>query len=849
MVLPPPNVTGILTFGHSLGGTLQDILVRWQRMKGIPTLWVPGVDHAGLATQMAVRKHLEKEGVDIHDLTEQELLARIDRWRNEKETYIRKQLTAHGFSLDWSHYVYTMSESYRMAVKTAFLRLYRKGVIYRAERMVNWDPKALTALSDLEVIPTETKGHLWYIHYPASDGGEGITVATTRPETMFGDVALAVGPDDKRHERMVGKTVLLPLTDRHIPVITDKAVDPEFGNGALKITPSHDPVDHEIALRHPELPSRRDVIDERGHLAGEFVPEKFRGMERFAARIAVIAELEEEGLLVEKQPYTHNVGYSERTDVPVEPRLSTQWFLDVSDMGRRALESVKEGRVKIHPDWWTKTYFHFMENLDDWCISRQILWGHSIPVWYCNDCGSYDAYEERPETCPKCGAKGLHQETDVLDTWFSSWLWPFATLGWPKETADLASYYPVSVLVTGSDIVFFWVARMIMGGLQFMDREPFPDVYLHGILTDREGRKLSKHLGNSPDPIEFIEKWGADTFRFAIVFPNPVDQGGYWDGQKMMEGARNFLTKTWNLVRFFRSVIPEGTLPASTLPSPGENLFDRWLLSRWTRVSGEVEEALAHYEFTRAASVLHQFLWHELADWYVEAQKDVLKGSEGDGARKASSSVALYVIEGTLRLLHPFVPHVTEELWHSLPHDGELLAEASWPVLPGVAAGTIDEGAEARVAALQELARSYRALRKEGGWPESARPKGYATPTTALAREILASKNERRALLQLSHLEDIEIIPAGEKREGALAAVVPSGEVFLPKHGGETGSRDAMVREQKMVQGLLDAAKTRLEDPVFRQRAPEKVVRETEQKVAELSERIKRIEQHLSEAR
>jgi valyl-tRNA synthetase len=804
---------------------------------------------------MAVRKHLEKEGVDIRKLSPGELFARIEGWRHEKETYIRKQLTAHGFSLDWSRYTYTMSEAYRRAVRTAFLKLYREGVIYRAERMVNWDPKALTALSDLEVIPTETKGSLWYIHYPSPDLEEGIVVATTRPETIFGDVAVAVGPEDQRHRAKVGKNVLLPLTDRKIPIISDKVVDPEFGNGALKITPSHDPADHEVALRHPELPSRRDVIDATGCLTGEFVPERFRGMERFAARKAVVTALKEAGLLVKEEPYTNNVGYSERSNVPVEPRLSTQWFVRMEQMGKRATDSVKEGRVRIHPDWWTKTYYHFMENLQDWCISRQIVWGHEIPVWYCDDCGAFDAFDTPPEKCPKCGSMKLHQDTDVLDTWFSSWLWPFATLGWPEKTSDLGSYYPVSVLVTGSDIVFFWVARMIMGGLHFMDREPFSDVFLTGILTDKEGRKLSKHLGNSPDPLELIEKWGADTFRFAIMFPTPVDEGGYWDHQKMMEGGRNFLTKLWNLVRFLKSTLPEGIGTPVSIPAAGDNLFDRWILSRWARTATDVEESLGSYDFTRAASALHQFVWHELADWYVEAQKDTLRGADGAEARAASAAVALFVIERTLRLLHPIVPHVTEELRESIPHPEGLLAVAEWPVGASGKEGTqhaglppLDEAAEARMTTLQEISRSFRTLRKDGGWPESARPKGYILPTTALAGEVVGTPKERRAILTLSRLSEFEVISPGKRPEGLLAAVTPSAEVFLPKQAGEGASLGALEREKKTVAGLLNAAKLRLEDPGFRQKAPEKVVKETEEKVRELSERLKRIEEHLGGA-
>ncbi len=843
IVLPPPNVTGTLTFGHSLGGTCMDVLVRWNRMKGVPTLWLPGVDHAGLATQMAVRKHLEKSGVNPTKLSPTELSEKIEEWRQDKESYIRRQLTAHGFSLDWSRYVYTLDPRYSGAVREAFLRLYREGVVYRAERMVNWDPKALTALSDLEVIPTENHGNLWYIRYPGTDGSAGITVATTRPETMFGDVAVAVNPGDERHAALLGSQVRIPLTDRTIPVVADTAVDPAFGNGALKITPSHDPVDHEVALRHPELPARRDVLDERAHLAGEFVPPEYRGMERFAARKAVVAALRGQGVLVKEEPYTNSVGYSERSDVPIEPRLSTQWFVNVEELGRAALASVREGRVQIHPESWTKTYYHFMENLKDWCISRQIIWGHPIPVWYCSACGAQDAYADIPDRCSKCGGGDLRAETDVLDTWFSSWLWPFATLGWPGSSPDLASYYPVSVLVTGSDILFFWVARMIMGGLHFTGKEPFRDVYLHGILVDKQGRKLSKHLGNSPDPLELIEQWGADTFRFALLFPMPVDHGGYWDHQKMMEGSRNFLTKLWNMVRFLTTVLPPGTPPASEVPASGD-VFDRWILSALGQTLSEVDATLAQYDFTRAATVLHQFVWHEVADWYLEARKGALKGEEGADAQRTAAAVALFVMDRSLRMLQPMAPHVTEELWHALPHEGDFLARAAWPAdrLPA------DTEAVGRIGILKDITRAARTLRKDAECPESARPILTVRPTTESARSVLASAAEHKGLLTLGRFESLQIRNETGTPEGSVAAVVPSAEIFLPRQGTTAGSRGALEREAEMLRQLLDKTRARLDDPGFRSRAPAAIVQETEAKVLELSERLRKIESHLSEA-
>ncbi len=850
IVFPPPNVTGILTFGHSLQGTTQDLLCRWQRMKGVPTLFLPGLDHAGVATQMAVRKALEKQGVNVSRISKEELHSRIEEWRKEKEQYIRRQLTAHGLSMDWSRYVYTMDPRYCRAVRTAFQSLYRAGLVYRAERMVNWDPKLLTALSDLEVIPTETHGKLWYVRYPSADPaeaarGEGFVVATTRPETIFGDVAVAVNPEDERHRAWVGRKVVIPLTERAIPIVTDPAIDPTFGTGGLKVTPSHDKVDHDIALRHPELPSKRDTLDERGRLTSEFVPERFRGVERFQARKAIVEELQASGLLVKEEPHTHNVGHSERSEVPIEPRLSTQWFVNTSHMGLRALEAVRQGEVKIVPDRWVKTYYNFMENLEPWCISRQVVWGHEIPVWYCDTCGAYDAYDSAPAKCPKCGGTKLHQDPDVLDTWFSSWLWPFATLGWPEATPDLAAYFPVSVLGTGSDIVFFWVARMIMGSLQFLDRPPFPYVYLTGILTDRQGRKLSKHLGNSPDPLELIEQWGADAFRFALLFPIPVEEGGAWDPQRMMEGGRNFLTKVWNLNRLLATLGPAPAaqkVDVASLP-----LMDRWLASRWSRTAEVVDQRLSSFDLTGAAGALHQFVWHEMADWWAEAAKDRLNGREGKAAQEASLQLGWQVLERTLRLLHPFVPHITEELWHHAPHDGASLAVARWPSpeeLPR------DPRAEEDGAALQELVRGFRTLRSDAKIPLDARPGAQVRPRTAAAGRVLALAEGSATITQLARLGPLHLLgPEAKDPEGARALVTEVAEIFLLAPAGAAPAAEELValrKERDLVADLLTKTRARLADPTFRARAPPKVLAEAEKKEKELADRLALLEQHLA---
>jgi valyl-tRNA synthetase len=848
-VLPPPNLTGILTVGHALGDTCQDILVRYYRMGGAPTLWVPGVDHAGLATQIAVRRHLESQGVDVRSLSREDLLREIEKWRAEKEPYIRRQMVRLGLSLDWSRYTYTLEPRYARAVRRAFRDLYRKGLIYRAERMVNWDPQIQTALSDLEVIPRTVTGTLWHIRYPGEPQGpdpDGLVVATTRPETLFGDVAVAVHPDDARYRARVGQRVQLPLTDRWVPVIADSAVDPEFGEGALKVTPSHDMTDHQIAGRHPELPSRRDVLDAQARLFGPFVPDRFQGLDRFAARREVVAALKREGFLVREETYVHNVGYSERSEVPVEPRLSLQWWVNVRELGPRALEAVRQGQVRIYPEEWTRTYFHFMENLQDWCISRQVIWGHPIPVWSCVACSATDVYEEEPPSqCPSCSRPGVKTETDVLDTWFSSWLWPFATLGWPEKTDDLNAYFPVEVLVTGSDILFFWVARMIMAGLEFLGEVPFPRVYLTGILRDAQNRKLSKHLGNSPDPLEIVARWGADPLRFGLVFPNPTDVGGAWDQDRMLEISRHFLTKLWNVGRWVARGIPPEHPPAEEpWPAPVRTWSARWILSRCARVIGVVDEDLRRLRITPAATEIYNFVWHELADWYLETAKEGLAGRHGDEERREQARVALFVLDRTLRLLHPFVPHVTEEIWQSLPHDGLSLAVAHWPVAP---TSGRDPEAEALFGALQDLVRGVRTLRADVRIPPEARPRARVRPRTPEAERVLGSSELSGALVRLGRLQEVRLLgPEEGISPGTAAFVTPSAEIFLLGEASETSveERQALLREIRRLEELLEKTRQRLADPTFQNRAPPPVVEATRGKEREIAERLQLLRQH-----
>ncbi|HTW54840.1 MAG TPA: valine--tRNA ligase, partial [Thermoplasmata archaeon] len=598
IILPPPNVTGILTIGHMLGGTVMDALVRHHRMRGRPTLWLPGLDAAGLATQIEVRRRLAKEGVRFEELPREEALRAIDRWKEEHERRIREQLRAAGFSVDWPRYRYTMDAGSVRATREAFVRLYREGRIYRGERMVNWDPRLRTALSDLEVAHSEEEDALYEIEYAWADGAPGgLVVATVRPETIFGDVAVAVHPDDPRHRGSVGREVKVPLLDRIVPVIADAAVDPAFGAGALKITPRHDPVDREIFGRHPELTMPEEIFDESARLIGPAVPAELRGLDREKGLARTVELLRASGALRGERAYRHAVGRSERSDARVEPRLSTQWFVRMRPLAEPVVAAVRRGEIRLRPERWTRTFDRWMEGIQDWCISRQVLWGHAIPVYYCARCAAATAAVDPPSACGSCGGTELRPDPDVLDAWFTSWMWPFVTMGWPDADPVTTGYYPTSVLVTGRDIMFFWVARMMMAGYQFTSERPFSDVYFTGMLRDEQGRRMSKHLGNSPDPLVVIRERGADTLRFSLLFPNPTDEDGPF-GPSALDGARNFLTKLWNLVRFSLPHVPPGTPPPATAPvlGPTAALENRWILARYARTVDEVDRGFREFE-------------------------------------------------------------------------------------------------------------------------------------------------------------------------------------------------------------------------------------------------------------
>ncbi|MGA9840499.1 MAG: valine--tRNA ligase [Thermoplasmata archaeon] len=843
LILPPPNVTGVLTLGHMLGDTIMDVFARQHRMRGSATLWVPGLDHAGLATQVEVRRRLAKQGVRLEDLPREQAIREVEKWRVEHEGRIREQTRGGGFSVDWSRFRYTMDAASVRATREVFVSLYRAGLVYRGERMVNWDPRLRTAVSDLEVVHAEEEATLYYVRYPWADGSlGGMEVATVRPETIFGDVAVAVHPEDARYRDAIGKFVVVPLSHRRVPVIADPSVDPTFGVGALKITPRHDPVDREIAGRHADLADPVEIFDDSARLTGSWVPAAYHGLDRETARTRSVEELDREGQLVRQEKYRHSVGRSERSEAVIEPRLSTQWFVRMAPLAEPVVAAVRAGEVRIHPERWTLTFFRWMEGIQDWCISRQVLWGHAIPVHRCRACGHDTVSVDLPTKCEECGAPELTPDPDVLDTWFTSWLWPFAALGWPERTADLARFYPTSVLVTGRDIMFFWVARMMMAGYRFTGTRPFSDVYFTGMLQDEHGRRMSKHLGNSPDPLDVIAERGADALRFGLVFPNPTSEDGPF-GRPALDGARNFLTKLWNLVRFTLPYVPPGAGPVRAPPSlaADPSLENRWILSRYRRAVEEVDEALRQFEPTRAATVLHGFVWHDLADRYVEIAKEALAGRRGDRELRETRATLLFVVERTLRLLHPFVPHVTEELWHALPHEGELLATAAWP---DAGEALVDPVAEVEMETVLESIRLLRNLRADEHVPAASVPPAWIRPAGPEAAAVL--ERERETVSRIARVRPLEFLPAAAPAPaGTGSRVATFGECYVVRPAASPVETEALTREREKLTVLLDKTRARLADAGFKDRAPAEVVRETEEKARELEERIGRIDDHL----
>ncbi|MDP2647527.1 MAG: valine--tRNA ligase, partial [Desulfobacterales bacterium] len=706
IVIPPPNVTGVLHMGHALNVTLQDILCRYRRLQGDNTLWMPGTDHAGIATQNMVEKKLAEQGLDRHKLGREKFIEAVWQWRDQYGSTIINQLKSLGASCDWKRERFTMDEGLSLAVRKVFVQLYQEGLIYRGNYIINWCPRCRTALADIEVEHEEHDGHLYYIKYPFSDASGSLVVATTRPETMLGDTAVAVNPKDQRFQSLRTPKVILPLADREIPVVQDEYVDMEFGTGALKITPAHDPNDFEIGKRH-DLP-RIKVIGDDGmmnDMAG-----RFQGLDRFKCREAVVKALKKEKLLEKIEPYKHSVGHCYRCRSVIEPNLSMQWFVRVAPLAEKAIEAVKQGRTRIIPDTWTHTYFEWLNNIKDWCISRQIWWGHRIPAWFCDSCKAPTVSMETPESCPACKGSRMVQETDVLDTWFSSALWPFSTLGWPEETGLLKQYYPTAVLVTGFDILFFWVARMMMMGIHFMGDVPFRDVYVHALVRDEEGKKMSKSKGNVVDPMEIIEKYGTDAFRFTLA-AFAAQGRDIKMSEKRVEGYRNFVNKLWNAARLSLIHMEQ---KGHKIDYGRLSLLDRWILLKLKTTADSVARAIDGYRFNDGAEVLYKFVWHEFCDWYLEAIKPVIYGKKGPENQEITINVLTKVLQDTLILLHPFMPFVTEEIWHKLPDTEDSIMKAGFPSADGFPPETAgDPNTEADMALVIAVITGIRNIRGE----------------------------------------------------------------------------------------------------------------------------------------
>jgi valine--tRNA ligase len=766
IVIPPPNVTGQLHMGHALDETLQDTIIRYKRMSGYCTLWVPGTDHAGIATQIKVEEMLRKEkGLTRHDLGREKFTELVWDWKRQYGSRIISQLKALGSSCDWTRERFTMDETLSKAVRKTFVDLYNKGLIYRGYRISNFCPKCATALSDAEVEYKEKDGSFWHIRYPVKDSDESVIVATTRPETMLGDTAVAVHPEDERYAHLVGKTLILPLVGREIPVIADEYVERDFGTGCVKITPCHDPNDFEVGRRHnlEMIP----VIDEHAKIIGGY---KYDGMDRYEARRAIVADLEAGGYLVKVEACKHNVGHCYRCGTALEPLASRQWYVKMEPLAKAAIEAVESGEIKFIPDRFSKIYLNWMYNIRDWCISRQLWWGHRIPAFYCDDCGEISVSEEDVAVCPKCGSRHLHQDEDVLDTWFSSGLWPFSTLGWPEKTEDLDYFYPTSTLVTGYDIIPFWVARMITMGMEEMKEKPFSNVFIHGLVRDAEGRKMSKSLGNGIDPLEIIDSCGADALRFALLTGNSPGNDMRFSPEKI-EAARNFTNKIWNASRFALMNLPEDLDDTALPPTDMLHIEDKWILSKFNKLSAEVSENLDKYELGVALAKLYDFLWSVLCDWYIEVIKPRLFVKEGADYENACRVLA-YVLRGAVELLHPFMPFITETIWQALPHEGESIVITRYPEYR---AELVFEKEEASMELLITAIRQIRNRRAEMNVPPSKKATVYiVSPDHETFSPAVSAFFEK-----LAGAASVEY-PAAFAGEGCVQIISDKATIFIP---------------------------------------------------------------------
>ena len=827
IVLPPPNVTGQLHMGHAFDDTLQDILIRTKRMQGYSALWMPGTDHAGIATQIKVEEALRQEGLTRYDLGREKFLERVWAWKEKYGSRIITQLQSMGCSCDWRRLRFTMDEGCSKAVKEVFVDLYQKGYIYKGSRIINWCPHCTTALSDAEVEYTDKPGHLWYIRYPLTDGSGDLVVATTRPETMMGDTGVAVNPEDERFRHLVGKTCILPIMNREIPIVADDYVELGFGTGAVKMTPAHDPNDFEVGLRHNleviRVIADDGTINENGG--------KYQGMDRYECRKAIVRDLEEQGYLVKTEDYSHNVGTCYRCHNDVEPLISAQWFVKMEPLAKEALRVVYDGDIKFVPERFAKTYTNWMENVHDWCISRQLWWGHQIPAYYCDDCGEMTVSKEPVTVCPKCGGKHVHQDEDVLDTWFSSALWPFSTMGWPDKTPELDYFYPTSVLVTGYDIIFFWVARMIFSGMEQMKAVPFRDVFIHGIVRDDKGRKMSKSLGNGIDPIEVIDQYGADALRFTLstgIGPGN-DTRFYYE---RVEANRNFCNKIWNASRFLLMNLEaeDFTLPAQL------DLEDKWILSKYNTLVKEVTENIDKYELGIAADKLYSFIWDNFCDWYIELCKTRLTGEDKEASLRAQKVLG-HVLSGTMQLLHPFMPFITEEIWQALPHEGPSIMVSSWPKADDSLIFPAEE------AEMEEIMAAIRAIRNR-------RSEMNVPPSKKAALIIVTQKPDLFAdaepfMKRLAWASQVTVQSEAPADAGKMVACVTQAcQVLMPMADlvDLDKERERLEKELENAENMVKRTQAKLQNESFVSRAPQNVVdaeKEKLQKYGELAEKLR----------
>lgn len=845
IIMPPPNVTGELHMGHALFVAIEDLLIRWRRMQGYPTLWLPGADHAGIAGQWVVERELLREGLTRHDLGREKFLERVWDWMNRYRGRIREQLRILGASCDWTRFRFTMDPGPSRAVRTAFKRLYDKGLIYRGERLINWCPRCMTALSDLEVDHEEHEGTLYYLRYPVEESNEFVIVATTRPETMLGDTGVAVHPADKRYQHVIGKIARLPLLGRKLRIVADEAVDPEFGTGAVKVTPAHDFTDFEISQRH-DLPPV-NILNLDGTLNEAAGP--FAGLPIQEARRRVLEELDRQGFLVRTEPHHLSLGHCQRCGTVVEPLLSKQWFVRMQPLAQPAIEVARNGTLQFIPERFRAVYLHWLENVRDWCISRQLWWGHRIPVWYCRECGQLTVTAEGTlERCEHCGSTEIEQDPDVLDTWFSSGLWPFSTLGWPDETEDLQYFYPGSVMETGYDILFFWVARMVFLGLEFMGEVPFYTVYLHGTVRDERGQRMSKTKGNVIDPTEVTQRYGADALRFTLV-----TMAGPGTDMKLslnrVEANRNFANKIWNATRYALRALSTGAIERAgdgavlTPARDARSLADRWIVSRLQRTIQDVTELLERYQFHEAGHTIYEFLWSEFCDWYIEASKVAINA--GGARAQAARQTLSFVLEQALRLLHPFMPFVTEELWQGLPHAGESIMVAPWPE---VNTALIDEAAEQEFGFLTEAVRSVRNARAETGveparWIQAIVFPGSHKETFRDAEGVFRFL-ARIAEDGLDYVDELLEAP-----RQVVSLIVDDAVIYLPLRGmlDIEAERKRLQRELEELLAELERTRSLLGNEQFRTRAPAAVVERQQVKLNETEERVRLIRARLEE--